>query len=411
MKNKEIKEKMKVLKKLYNEEKFDDAHSQSESFVLDLFKEKKYSDIVEADKKLESVPIIFEVAYAYNEIGDLNKAEEIYEYILSSPGEENNAAILNNLSNIKKENKDINKAYELIRKAFKIDCKDEIIKRNYENISRIIQEKDEKKLLFKNAGENLKKETEWALEKLHNFLISVKKEKDFKDDKIPIPKWKFKVLIGTDDKKAESLRGQWVEKGYIRITNEKGNYSEMIYEINPYLAKFLKKATPPQLNKEWFRGIDNINVENLEKIKYFEIFSNIQKINKKYKKLITRDFDELVFNYLLKNRKTVIVLSGSFVELLFTYYCEKKNIKQIEYNLRTKKVKRDLYECTLSDFLNYFQEQKSFKSIVIHIGNLTRIYRNFIHPGNEIRIKESLDDSKVEICFHSTLEITQILLK
>ena len=411
MKNKEIKEKMKVLKKLYNEEKFDDAHSQSESFVLDLFKEKKYSDIVEADKKLESVPIIFEVAYAYNEIGDLNKAEEIYEDILSFPGEENNAAILNNLSNIKKENKDINKAYELIRKAFKIDCKDEIIKRNYENISRIIQEKDEKKLLFKNAGENLKKETEWALEKLHNFLISVKKEKDFKDDKIPIPKWKFKVLIGTDDKKAESLRGQWVEKGYIRITNEKGNYSEMIYEINPYLAKFLKKATPPQLNKEWFRGIDNINVENLEKIKYFEIFSNIQKINKKYKKLITRDFDELVFNYLLKNRKTVIVLSGSFVELLFTYYCEKKNIKQIEYNLGTKKVKRDLYECTLSDFLNYFQEQKSFKSIVIHIGNLTRIYRNFIHPGNEIRIKESLDDSKVEICFHSTLEITQILLK
>lgn len=60
MNGKEIKEKIKSLKKIYNEEKFDDAYTESESFVLELFREKKYKDIVEADKKLESIPIIDE---------------------------------------------------------------------------------------------------------------------------------------------------------------------------------------------------------------------------------------------------------------------------------------------------------------------------------------------------------------
>lgn len=58
MNSKEIKEKIKSLKVLYDEEKFGEVHAKSESFVLELFKEKKYKSIVEADKKLESVPII-----------------------------------------------------------------------------------------------------------------------------------------------------------------------------------------------------------------------------------------------------------------------------------------------------------------------------------------------------------------
>ena len=130
MNSKEIKEKIKSLKKFYDEEKFDEARAESESFVLELFKEKKYKDIVEADKKLESVPIIFEVAYSYSEMGDEVKAEEIYETILSFPGEENNSAILNNLSNIKKTKGKIKKAFDLIQKAKKKDAKDEIIDRN-----------------------------------------------------------------------------------------------------------------------------------------------------------------------------------------------------------------------------------------------------------------------------------------
>ncbi|MDD3823161.1 MAG: hypothetical protein PHN93_05415 [Sphaerochaetaceae bacterium] len=187
MNNKEIKEKIKLLKKLYEEEKFDDAHTESENFVLQLFKEKKYKDIVEADKKLESVPIIFEVAYAYNELGDENKAEEIYETILSFPGEKNNSAILNNLSNIKKTKGKIKEAFDLIQKAKNKSAKDEIIDRNYQNLLGIINEQKAIEQNYKNAVSLIQKENDFVIGKLKNFFINIKKETGFKNNQIAIP--------------------------------------------------------------------------------------------------------------------------------------------------------------------------------------------------------------------------------
>ncbi|GAI23267.1 unnamed protein product, partial [marine sediment metagenome] len=131
----------------------------------------------------------------------------------------------------------------------------------------------------------------------------------------------------------------------------------------------------------------------------------------KYRELIKRDFDELVFNYLVRNKKSTIILSGSFIEALFTYYCERKRIKTISYTLNTKKINKDLYDCTLADFLNYFELQRGFKRVIVYIGNLSRVYRNFIHPGNEIKNKERLEKSKVELCFNAVLEITRYILK
>ncbi|XOA43043.1 MAG: tetratricopeptide repeat protein [Candidatus Nealsonbacteria bacterium] len=411
MNKKEIKKKINFLKSLQEKEEWDKAHKEAEELIKDLFSEKKYKDIVNLDKALECIPISFEVAYSYAELEELDKAEEIYDLFLSIPGEENNTAVLNNLSNIKKDKGQIESAYDLIKRAYDLAGDDEIIKRNYENLLRIMQEKEEIDHIYKNAENNLKKETNWAVEKLKTFLINVQKEKEYRDNKIPIPNWKFKVLIGTDELKADSLKKQWIEKGYIRDTRERGNYSVHIYEINPYLQKFLQKSTPVQINQEWFDGFENINIEKLNEIEYFEILTKIKKVNKKYRELIKRDFDELVFNYLVRNKKSTIILSGSFIEALFTYYCEKKKVKTISYTLNTKKINKDLYDCTLADFLNYFELQREFKKIIVYIGNLSRVYRNFIHPGNEIKNKESLGKSKLELCFNAVLEITRYILK
>ncbi len=411
MTKKEIKEKITRLKKLYEEEKFDDAHAESESFVLELFEEKKYKDIVEADKKLESVPIMFELAYSYNEVGNYDKAKENYELLLTFPGEEDNTAILNNLSNLEKQEKNIDKAFELIKKAHELTKgKDEIIDNNYNSLLKIIEEREEKQVKYESACDLLNRETDWALDKLSNFLIKVKKENEFRDNKIPIPKWKFKVLIGTDDIKAESLREQWLNKGYIFNTKEKGNYGEIVYEINPHIEKSIQKLTPFKLEKNWTNGIEKLSVEELEKLQYFSVIEKVERTNKKYKYLLKRDFNELVINYIFKNKKSVVVLSGSFVELIFNYHCEKKKIKKIEYSISAKKISKDVYEATLSDFLKYFEQDKDFKKVIIVIGNLSRIYRNFVHPGNEMKNKEILEDSKMELCFHSVLEVIKYLL-
>jgi len=119
----------------------------------------------------------FEVAYSYNEVGKLNEAEEIYESILGTVVEVNNSSVLNNLASIKERKDDIEKAFNLIKKAYKIDKDDEVIKNNYERILSKIQEKEEIESLCKNSETFLSKETDWAVDKLKKFVSNVKKEK------------------------------------------------------------------------------------------------------------------------------------------------------------------------------------------------------------------------------------------
>jgi hypothetical protein len=411
MTKKEVKEKITRLRKLYEEEDFDSAHSESESFVLELFEDKKFSDIVEADKKLESIPIMFEVAYSYDAVGDIKKAKEIYELLLTFPVEKNNPSILNNLSNIEKQEKNIDKAFKLIKKAYKNSSgKDEIINNNYSGLLKIIEEKEEKEAQYKTACDTLERESDWALEKLSTFIKNAKKDKEFNNNKIPIPKWKFKILIGTDEFKADSLREQWLTKGYIYNTKERGKYSEIVYEINPNIEKNIQKLAPFKLEKNWAGGIENLNVDYLDKLQYFAVLEKINKTNKKYKDLLKRDFDELIVNYTFKNKKSVVVLSGSLVELIFNYHCEKKKIKNVQYNISNKKISKNIHEANLNDFLKYFEEDKDFKKVIITIGHLSRVYRNFVHPGNEIKNKENLDESKMKLCFHSVVEVINYLL-
>jgi len=410
MNSKEIKEKIKSLKKLYDEEKFDDAHAESESFVLELFKEKKYKDIVEADKKLESVPIIFEVAYAYSEMGDENKAEEIYETILSFPGEENNSAILNNLSNIKKSKGKIKEAFDLIQKAKKKDTEDEIIDRNYQNLLGIINEQEAIEQNYKNAVSLIQKENDFVIGKLKNFFTNIKKESGLKNNQIAIPNWKFKVLMGTDNQKADSLKKQWIEKGYIRKTDQRTENLVSVYEINCHIEKAIEKAQNTKINKKWIDGFENIDILKLEKIGYFEILPRIRKINKKFKFLLERDFNELTFNYLVGNEKSVIVIAGSLIEAVLIYHCEKKKIKKINYQIQNKAIQKDLYDCDLGDLLNYFEQGKIMSDLLVHLGNISRIHRNFIHPGKEVREFEKLDQTKSDLCYISAVEIIKKLI-
>lgn len=403
------------IKKIQEADRADDFDLMNESWnylVQELFKTKQFGEIAELFKK-EIVTTdwctSFEAAYALADQKMDEDAETIYEFLLYH--EPDNTAVLNNLSNIKKKKWETQEAFEMIEKAYKITWeKDEIIKNNYDSLLKIINEKSEVDSFYRNAESSLKKETEWAREKLNNFLISIEKEKKFKDQKIDIPRRKFKVFIWTDEQKANSLREQRLDKGYIRDTGNRTEHNVTIYEVNPYLKKFISTNTPIAINKEWMKGFEKINGEELEKIKYSTIVNKIEKVNKKYKEYLKRDFDELVFNYLVNNRKSVIILSWSFVELLFTYFCEKNKLSSLSYTVNSKLTKRELYDCTLSDFLRYFEEQKKFKQSFIYIGNLSRVFRNFIHPWNEIKEKESLDNSKVELCFNATLEFINHIL-
>ena len=66
--------------------------------------------------------------------------------------------------------------------------------------------------------------------------------------------------------------------------------------------------------------------------------------------------------------------------------------------------------CDLGDLLNYFEQGKIMSDLFVHLGNISRIHRNFIHPGKEVREFEKLDQSKSDLCYISAVEIIKKLI-
>lgn len=396
-----------AIKALKEHGEIEEAIDLLDNLIHELHTDKNYVFITDLYRKdflgFRETIISFEVAYALNEQGFKAEAEEVYDTIVSNAPE--NSAALNNLSNIKKERGLIEEAFDLIQRAYEIEPKDEIVSRNYNNLLSIVREREQIMQSYQHALSYLPKENEFVLQKLHTFFVSAKKDRDFKDNRMPIPKWKLKVMMSTDEQKALSLLDQWLKKGYVCKTGDRGTYGEYIYEFNPLLLKELTKIKPKKINPQWLQGIELLNIETLESLLYFNIIQAIEKAKKSIRTILRRDIDELFLNYVMKNNKAVVILSGSIVETLLIYYCEKKQIKDIFYQRHNKTISKKLYESDLGDLLTYYENTKLLGDVVVHMGNISRIYRNFVHPGKELREQETLDDAKANMCFVSTLEI------
>jgi Tfp pilus assembly protein PilF len=407
MTKKDFQQRKASIRTLYEEGDFVKAEAAAIKLIEELHVDKNYAFVVELYQSsfvdFKEDLWTFEVAYALNEAKNYSEAEKIYEYLADK--DPTNSAVLNNLSNIKKQAGKIDEAFSLIQRAYQLDPKDEIVSRNYETLLALVRERDERDQCYKHALTYLPRENEFVIQKLQSFFSAAKKDKDFRDNQIPIPRWKFKVMMGTDEQKASSLLDQWLGKGYLRRTGQRGTYQEHIYELNPLLPAELLHLKPRKLNQRWIQGLEQLNVDTLENLSYFSIMQHAERIKKSIRTILLRDLDELFMNYIMKNDKAVIILSGSIVEILLIYFCEKKHIKEITYQSHNKMITKKLYECDLGDLLTYFEEKKLLGDVVVHMGNISRIYRNFVHPGKELREQVALDQSKANLCFVSTIEI------
>lgn len=160
----------------------------------------------------------------------------------------------------------------------------------------------------------------------------------------------------------------------------------------------------------WASFSSSLTVEKLEELEYFDLHDRIQRVSSKFRPLLQRDWEELVFNYSVQNYKSTVILSGSFVELLLTYYCQKKKVKTIPIKGSNGQVtNRKLYDCVLNELIGYAQDQRWFGHDFSHLGNLARLYRNLIHPGLELKSDGKIKP-KAELCFISAKEILQKIL-
>lgn len=389
------------------------------SIVEKLYEEKEFQKIVTLSdyysfEELTEKDVIFMTAFSYGEMNDDNKSRSHYEFYLETHN--NSTAALNNLGNIYKREGNYAKAIELYTRGLKIDSDNENLKSNLANTLREQAEQEAKfaseKALrkeYRNSTESLKLENDYVLEKLGRFIDQVKKDDDFDNWAIPIAKFKFQKILGVDKQRAESLTTQWLSKGYIVDSGNRNDYNVVIYSINPFIEEELKRIHSYKIPQKWIDGFVNISIESLESNGYFEMIEKIGKVNRKFKALLERDYNELTYNYLMGHQKATIVLSGSLVELALTFYCERKKLMTITVNdSRGNPKNKRLYDCVLSDLIEFVELTRPFGADFIHLSNLSRIYRNFIHPGREL--KDSLDKSKADLCYFSTTEILKRII-
>jgi hypothetical protein len=407
MYKKDYAEKIKEIKTKSKAGEIDDVYMLARKLIKDLYKDKNYQYVCDVYNlaliKDKSKLYSFEVAYSLVDSRFSKEAEPIYEFLLKNNPKD--SAILNNLSNIKQSQGNINEAWDLIQKAYALAKNDEIIGRNYQNIKSIIDERWKIDAEFQSATIKLSNENEFVIKKLSTFYANSRRDKDFGNGEIPIPSWKFRVLMETDSQKADMLRDHWLERNYIRKTDKRGDYNEFIYQLNPYLENALQTIAITKLPENWVDGIKKIDKDNLVSLGYFDLVTRINKVRKKYRQILLRDVDEMFLNYLMKNKKAVITLAGSIVETVLIYYCEKKGLLQITYSQNQKQWTKRLYDTDLGDLLSYFEQNGILSDILVHMGNISRISRNFIHPGKELRDYEEVNQAKVELCFISAIEI------
>ena len=413
MTGKEFKEERARIHALRCQSLYSQARAVTFALIDQLFVEQKFRRIVELYHSDLCEPresfYTFEIAYALSETEHLDEAESIYEYLLKY--EANNTAILNNLSHIKQLKKHFSEAFDLIRRAYELVPQDKIIACNYHHLLAITQEKEAIRKKYQEAIYLLANEKDPLIEKLRTFLFNLSQEPEYRDNRLPIPTWKLSFLMEIPEEQCELVLADWLKKGYLRSIRSRDKQLVPIYEVNPYLAQELEKIEPKQIPAKWIAGLEELTIENLERFSYFSLLRKIRKIDEKYRRIAERDLNELFFNYLMKNEKAVIVLSGSLVEVVLLCYCEKKNITTLYLQRKNNRTeKRDLYECDLAEILFYLQEKKMLGDIFVHVGNIARIYRNYIHPGKELRESELLGQSKSDLCFVSTIEILNALL-
>lgn len=108
-----------------------------------------------------------------------------------------------------------------------------------------------------------------------------------------------------------------------------------------------------------------------------------------FREILERDFEELHKCIEIKASKSVLVLSGSIIEALLLEFFSSYSSELIESE---KLLKYDLYK-----LLELAEKENLISSDSKSISTIIKDYRNLIHPGREIRKKQSFDNNTAEI--------------
>ena len=370
-----------------------------ENLVFSLHNRKQYSSIVKIAenidyKKLKYLNFGFELAFALKEQGKESKAKVIYEeYLEAHP---NSDAVLNNLGVIYENEGDFEKALDYYEKSESLSPS-KISANNILRIKELIEQRKKEKEIEEKSLEYLQLENIWIINRIKLFY-----EEADDTGNIICPYKKLPIVLKCNEEKANNVLRQFVDKGYIfRNKNHSYDTNASVYKKNFSIEKRINEMEKEnELISSFTDNLNGFTMDNLLSIEYLKILSKLNYIKKKkIKDIFIRDYNELVFNYLSNQQKTTILMSGTIIELFLLYILDKQKV--IKYKVGPKQKEKKVIEMDITEMLEVCDKEHLIQNTPKKFMDGMKHFRNFIHPGKELREKTlDIDKSTVELSFN-----------
>ena len=367
-----------------------------ENIIQELHSRQKYTEIIKIIenidfKQLNYLNFGFELAYAYKELKMDEDAKKMYEeYINKNP---NSSAAINNLGVIHEKEGNIEKALELYEKAEDISH-DEIHINNIKRCNELIEENKKEKQKASEALLLFEQENIWVINELKLFYLDCDE-----NNNVICSYKKLPILLKCGEEKAQELLNRFLDNNYIfRNKNHNYNTNANVYKINTAIYERIKELDKEnELISNFTDNLNNFSIQNLKSLDYEETYQKLSEIkDNKIKDIFIRDYNELVYNYLSNQSKTVVLMSGTIIELLLLYILEFNNIAK--YNVGTKGRNKKVEEMDISEMLEVCTKEKLIHNAPQKFIDGMRNFRNFIHPGKELREKNlDIDKQTVDL--------------
>ena len=367
-----------------------------ENIIQELHSRQKYTEIIKIIenidfKQLNYLNFGFELAYAYKELKMDEDAKKMYEeYINKNP---NSSAAINNLGVIHEKEGNIEKALELYEKAEDISH-DEIHINNIKRCNELIEENKKEKQKASEALLLFEQENIWVINELKLFYLDCDE-----NNNVICSYKKLPILLKCGEEKAQELLNRFLDNNYIfRNKNHNYNTNANVYKINTAIYERIKELDKEnELISNFTDNLNNFSIQNLKSLDYEETYQKLSEIkDNKIKDIFIRDYNELVYNYLSNQSKTVVLMSGTIIESLLLYILEFNNIAK--YNVGTKGRNKKVEEMDISEMLEVCTKEKLIHNAPQKFIDGMRNFRNFIHPGKELREKNlDIDKQTVDL--------------
>ncbi len=397
-----------IQKEVFDTSKKKYAKTLLVAIIQRLMNEKRFEEIIEISncflrKQLEGSSILFEIAYAHNELKNLEEAEVFYNLYLEDNHE--SSAAYNNLGLIHEGKGLLDKSKECFQIALKFDEKDETARRNLKRVEERIKNNAEENRNLSKALEEFKIENGYIKSKMQCFS-----EKRGENGLIMCPWKQLPQCFCAKPEKAEELRDIFLRKKY--ITQVSSNPIS-VYRINPFIDDYLIKVQKEIKEEKPLLDIgEKINFSELNSRGYTEsLISQLETVvSEELKDILKRDLKECVLALITESYKSVFILSGSIIEALLLDRIIGKGILiyKIEKGQQTKS--RKVSEMTMDELLLVAKSENIIRDQSFHLSHALRIYRNLIHPAVEQRkISANIDQEQAQLAWDILKNLIKVL--